>query len=143
MIAPAVFLAALSFWAPYNQGVVPCVNDVAADAVYVDFPTVNAQMGDVDQSTEAINATARIGDPPSAFGTEHIAQQPCKIKISRTLERKPKAYQAAVIAHEIGHAGMGLYHSTDKANIMYETQIVPGYFQRIFPVRRAHRRHHR
>jgi hypothetical protein len=119
MIAPAVFLVALSFWAPYNGGVTPCSNDVAADAVYVTFQkTANGG--------PAYNAEANIGFDASAFGAR--------------LSRAPKAYQAAVIAHEIGHAGMGLRHSEDPTNIMYKFQTVPRFFKQAFPRKRRGRR---
>jgi hypothetical protein len=132
MIAPAVFLAALSFWAPYNGGVTPCSNDVAADAVYVTFPTPGP-------GEPVRNAQTMVGLDASAFKGRPM-RQPCNLTLSTDLSRTPEAYQAAVIAHEIGHAGMGLEHTEDRANIMYQFQIVPRFFQQAFP-RASVRRH--
>jgi hypothetical protein len=126
MVAPAVFLAALSFWAPYNGGVTPCSNDVAADAVYVTFPPI--------AGGPTRNAQTKVGADASAFNGRPM-RQPCHLEISTGLSRAPKAYQAAVIAHEIGHAGMGLQHSDDRTNIMYALQIVPRFFEQAFPAR--------
>jgi hypothetical protein len=125
MIAPAVFLVALSFWAPYNGGVTPCSNDVAADAVYVSFPTTAG-------GAPTRVAETKVGLDASAFAGQPM-RQPCHLKLSTGLSRAPKAFQSAVIAHEIGHAGMGLQHSKDPTNIMYAFQIVPRFFEQAFP----------
>ena len=105
---------------------------MAADAVYVTFQKTAT-------GGSAYNAEANIGFDASAFGGQPV-RQPCCLKISTRLSRAPKAYQAAVIAHEIGHAGMGLRHSEDPTNIMYKFQTVPRFFKQAFPRKRRGRR---
>jgi hypothetical protein len=49
-------------------------------------------------------------------------------------------HQCAVAAHEIGHAGMGLEHTSDRTNVMFKYTIVPRCCRQTFPQRADSRR---
>ena len=124
-ISPQVLAAGQAFWSPYNQGLAPCVSLLIT---YIDNPVL-------DTGADVNNGEAQIGYPVEAFRGQPV-RQPCHLRLSKRLHRQPRAYQCAVVAHEIGHAGMGLPHSEDPRNIMYASQIVPQFCRDAFP--RAH-----
>ena len=59
--------------------------------------------------------------------------QPCDLRFSRLLAGRSLAYQCAVAVHEIGHAGMGLEHTSDRTNVMFKYTIVPRFCRQTFP----------
>lgn len=99
MIAPAVIAAALAFWAPYNDGKVPCdghltINRYAYGEVPAELP--------VDTP-----AYARIGEGcGSVYLRDGIEYGPTP------------AYLCDVIAHEVGHAVFGLRHTSGRHDVM-------------------------
>jgi hypothetical protein len=128
-ISPPVLAAGQAFWARYNEGLSPCA---PLDVVYIDFPVLAT-------GEDLHNGETQIGYPIEAFHGQPVSQ-PCHLRLSKRLHRQPQAYQCAVVAHEIGHAGMGLGHSGDTRNIMYESQIVPQFCRDAFPARTSPRR---
>jgi hypothetical protein len=79
------------------------------------------------------NGEASIGYPASSFHGAPVSQ-PCDLRFSRLLAGRSLAYQCAA-AHEIGHAGMGLEHTSDRTNVMFKYTIVPRCCRQTFPQR--------
>jgi hypothetical protein len=95
-VSPRVLAAAQAFWAEYNQGQSPCSS---VTVTYFDGPVLAT-----DEPLH--NGEASIGYPASSFHGAPVSQ-PCDLRFSLLLAGRSLAYQCAVAAHEIGHAGMG------------------------------------
>jgi hypothetical protein len=120
---PAQVLAAgQAFWAEYNQGQSPCSSVTVA---YFDGPVLAT-----DEPLH--DGEASIGYPIASFDGAPV-RQPCDLRFSRRLARRALAYQCAVAVHEIGHAGMGLEHTSDRTNVMFKYTIVPRFCRQAFP----------
>lgn len=113
-VSPRVLAAAQAFWAEHNQGQSPCSS---VTVTYFDGPVLAT-----DEPLH--NGEASIGYPASSFHGAPVSQ-PCDLRFSRLLAGRSLAYQCAVAAHEIGHAGMGLEHTSDRTNVMFKYTIVP------------------
>lgn len=104
MISPAVIVAALAFWAPYNGGQAPC----AAGEL---------QLRDAAPLVIAMQAAA--GMRVAAYAPLGLGG--CEIYVNwPAFTRLGPEVQCAVIAHELGHAFFGLEHTADRSNIMWE-----------------------
>ena len=132
MVSPApaaqvsrrVLTAAQAFWAQYNQGRSPCSS---VTVTYFDGPVL-------DTGEPLHNGEAGIGYPASSFEGAPVSQ-PCDLRFSRLLPARSLAYQCAVAVHEIGHAGMGLEHTSDRTNVMFTYTVVPSFCRKAFPQR--------
>jgi hypothetical protein len=128
-VSPRVLAAAQAFWAEYNQGQSPCSS---VTVTYFDGPVLAT-----DEPLH--NGEASIGYPASSFHGAPVSQ-PCDLRFSLLLAGRSLAYQCAVAAHEIGHAGMGLEHTSDRTNVMFKYTIVPRCCRQAFPQRVGSRR---
>ena len=124
VVSPRVLATAQAFWAQYNQGRSPCSS---VNVTYFD--------GQVLATGEPLHdGEASIGYPIASFDGLPVGQ-PCDLRFSRQLGGRPLAYQCGVAAHEIGHAGMGLEHTSDPGNVMFKYTVVPRFCRRAFPQR--------
>ena len=124
VVSPRVLATAQAFWAQYNQGRSPCSSVTVA---YFDGPVL-------DTGEPLHNGEAGIGYPASSFEGAPVSQ-PCDLRFSRLLPARSLAYQCAVAVHEIGHAGMGLEHTSDRTNVMFKYTVVPRFCREVFPQR--------
>jgi Matrixin len=124
VVSPRVLAAAQAFWAEYNQGQSPCSS---VTVTYFDGPVLAT-----DEPLH--NGEAAIGYPVSSFEGAPVSQ-PCDLRFSRLLPVRSLAYQCAVAVHEIGHAGMGLEHTSDRTNVMFKYTVVPRFCRETFPQR--------
>jgi hypothetical protein len=130
-VSPRVLAAAQAFWAESNRGQSPCSS---VTVTYFDGPVLAT-----DEPLH--NGEATIAYPASSFHGAPVSQ-PCDLRFSRLLAGRSLAYQCAVAAHEIGHAGMGLEHTSDRTNVMFKYTIVPRFCRQAFPQRVGSRRGH-
>lgn len=101
MISPVVIAAALSFWAPYNGGQIPCAQGINIQEVLPSMITQEAQPG------------------RTLYGYAYYGHS-CNIYLNtKPFLRLPEKDQCFVISHEIGHAYFALRHSNDPTNVMY------------------------
>ena len=110
-VSPRVLAAAQAFWAEHNQGQSPCSS---VTVTYFDGPVLAT-----DEPLH--NGEASIGYPASSFHGAPVSQ-PCDLRFSRLLAGRSLAYECAVAAHEIGHAGMGLEHTSDRTTSCSSTR---------------------
>lgn len=85
MISPIAVLLAAAFWAPYNNGQPICPNGVQ---IMYDQATPDAMLGWVEP--------------------QDIAARDCRIHLRADLGDQQIPKQCQIIAHELGHAAMGL-----------------------------------
>lgn len=101
MISVAAVALALAFWAPYNGGQPICPDGVSI--------TTYAP-GQGPEANPYANGWAIRGNG-------------CAINVSTEVPRHGDAVTCAIIAHELGHARMGLPDSLDPRNVMAD---IPG-----------------
>jgi hypothetical protein len=101
MIAPLAVSLALAFWAPYNGGQPVCPNGV--QITYAQ-PGPGVSTGEVDQ----------------------VPNPSCAMRIRADIADQTIPYQCMIVAHELGHAAMGLPDSLASGNIMYGPMAIPG-----------------
>lgn len=124
MISPIAIALALAFWAPYNNGQPVCPSGVH---ITYEQPGPNVTTAWVDV----------------------VPNPDCAMHIRADIAGQQIPYQCMIIAHELGHAAMGLPDSTEQGNIMFGPMAIPGACYPSTPrirraarsgtVRRAHR----
>jgi len=112
MIAPLAITLALAFWAPYNHGEPVCPNGVQ---IVYDRPSPDASTGWVEP--------------------QDMAARDCRFHVRADIADQTVPYQCMIVAHELGHAAMGLPDDPlGPPGIMNGPMTIPG---ACYPPRKA------
>lgn len=117
MISAAAVTLALAFWAPYNNSQPVCPGGVQ---IVYDHPTWSTGTG--------------LTEP------QDMEAHDCRFHVRADVADQLIPYQCMIVAHELGHAAMGLPDSAESGNIMAGPTTIPG---ACYPASAPHKGHGR